>query len=30
MLSLVLRQSDDTFRWLIRTRHMDGLIVLRR
>ena len=27
MLSLVLRQSDDTFRWLIRTRHMDGLIV---
>lgn len=27
MLSLVLRQSDDTFRWLIRARHMDGLIV---
>ena len=27
MLSLVLRQSDDTFRWLIRSRHMDGLIV---
>ena len=27
MLSLLLRQSDDTFRWLIRARHMDGLIV---
>jgi len=27
MLSLVLRQADDTFRWLIRSRHMDGLIV---
>ncbi len=27
MLSLVLQQSDDTFRWLIRARHMDGLIV---
>lgn len=27
MLSLVLRQSDDTFRWLIRARHMDGLIM---
>ena len=27
MLSLVLRQSDDTFRWLIRARHMDGLLV---
>ena len=27
MLSLVLRQSDDSFRWLIRARHMDGLIV---
>lgn len=27
MLSLVLRQSDDTFRRLIRAGHMDGLIV---
>jgi LacI family transcriptional regulator len=27
MLSLVLRQADNTFRLLIRTRHMDGLIV---
>ena len=27
MLSLVLRQADDTFRWLIRARHMDGVIV---
>lgn len=27
MLSLLLRQSDDTFRWLIRARHMDGLLV---
>lgn len=27
MLSLVLRQSDNTFRWLIRARHMDGLIM---
>lgn len=27
MLSLVLRQADDTYRWLIRTRHMDGLLV---
>lgn len=27
MLSLVLRQSDDTFRRFIRAGHMDGLIV---
>ncbi len=27
MLSLALRQADDTFRWLIQARHMDGLIV---
>ena len=27
MLSLALRQADDTFRWLIQARHMDGLII---
>jgi LacI family transcriptional regulator len=27
MLSLVLRQADDTYRWLIRARHMDGLLL---
>lgn len=27
MLSLVLRQSDDTFRWLLRSRRIDGVIV---
>jgi LacI family transcriptional regulator len=27
MLSLVLRQSDDTFRWMLRSRRIDGLIV---
>ncbi|WP_287482925.1 LacI family DNA-binding transcriptional regulator [Caldilinea sp.] len=27
MLSLVLRQADDTYRWLIHARHMDGLLL---
>lgn len=27
MLSLVLRQADDTYRWLIRSRHIDGLLI---
>jgi len=27
MLSLVLRQSDDTFRWLLQSRRIDGVIV---
>lgn len=28
MLSLALGQPDDTFRWLLRSRHIDGVIVV--
>ncbi|MCS6826257.1 MAG: LacI family transcriptional regulator [Caldilinea sp.] len=27
MLSLVLRQANDTYHWLIRARHLDGLLL---
>jgi LacI family transcriptional regulator len=27
MLSLVLRQEDDTYQWLIHARHIDGLLL---